>query len=67
MRVSGVSGALQVVRYRFRDELSQLFAFHLEVATSQELVASLEKALGAEATVRLQRDDTVERVVHGIV
>jgi len=68
VKIVGVEeGAVRVANVSARERLSDLFGYELEVGSDPDGVASLEKALGAEATVLLTRDGQRERVVHGIL
>ena len=68
VKITGVDdAAVRVARFDVREGLSELFSYEVEVSSDPKDVATLEKALGADATVRLERDGDVERVVHGIV
>jgi type VI secretion system secreted protein VgrG len=68
VRITGVDdAAVRVAAFQVDEGLSQLFSFELEVATDPREVANLEKVLGADATVILERNGDVERIAHGIV
>ena len=68
IKITGVDdAAVRVAGFQVDEGLSRLFSYELEVATDPREVANLEKALGADATVILERDGKVERIAHGIV
>jgi type VI secretion system secreted protein VgrG len=68
VKIVGIEeGAVRVANVSARERISDLFGYELEVGTDPDGVASLEKALGAEATVLLTRDGQRERVAHGIL
>ena len=68
IKITGVDdAAVRVASFQVDEGLSRLFCYELEVATDPREVANLEKALGADATVILERDGKVERIAHGIV
>jgi len=57
VRITGVDdAAVRVAGFQVDEGLSQLFSFELEVATDPREVANLEKVLGADATVILERE-----------
>jgi type VI secretion system secreted protein VgrG len=61
------ASAVRVASFTGRERLSALFAYSIVVATSPDDVANLEKALGSDVSLEVQRDGAFERGVHGIL
>ncbi|WP_394823272.1 type VI secretion system Vgr family protein [Pendulispora albinea] len=60
---------LRVASYRGNEALSELFRYTITVATDSEpeSIASLEEALGRDATFTIECDGKIAYVVHGII